>query len=113
MSTLSQLLASVGPLAVSCHWHGHTDTSFLAGAEAVCSVVVFLSLSGFWWVFCFVPVTLACFAAADFFAISFAFSAALAFFAAWSVSSFAASLASKDVFWKLFGMSEVKPKVAE
>ena len=84
-----------------------TGASSLAGAGAVvCSV--FLSLAGFWWDFCFVLEALA-----GFFATSFAFSSALAFFAAWNISSFAASSASKDVFWKFFGMSEVKPKVAE
>ena len=53
------------------------------------------------------------FKAADFFATSFACSSALVFFAAWIVSSLAASSASKDVFWKFFGMNEVKRKAAE
>ena len=109
MSTLSQLLGGVG----HCHCGVFTGASSLAGAEAIVCSVFFLSLAGFWWVFCLVLETLACFEAADFFAISFAFSAALAFFAAWIVSSFAASSASKDWFWKVLGMSEVMPKVAE
>ena len=105
MSTLSQLFWGVGPLAVT---GVVTGASSLAGAGAVVCSVFFLSLAGFWWDFCFVLEALA-----DFFATSFVFSSALAFFAAWNISSFAASSASKDVFWKLFGMSEVKPKVAE
>ena len=92
-----------------------TGASSLAGAETVvCSMIFFLSLVGFLWVFCFVLETLACFKAADFFATSFACSSALVFFAAWIVSSLAASSASKDdVFWHFFGMSEVKQKAAE
>ena len=78
----------------------------------VCSVI-FLSLVGCWWVFCFELETLACFKAVDFVATSFACSSALVFFAAWIVSSLAASSASKDLFWKFFGMSEVKRKAAE
>ena len=102
---------SVGPL---CHCGVVTGASSLAGAAAaVACSVFFLSLAGFWWVFCFVLETLACFEAADFFTSSFAFTSALIFFAAWIVSSFAASSASKDWFWKLLGMSEVMPKVAE
>ena len=111
MSTLSQLLGAWA--AVRCHCGVVTGASFLAGAEAIVCSVFFLSLAGFWWVFCFVLETLACFEAADFFTSSFAFTSALIFFAAWIVSSFAASSASKDWFWKLLGMSEVMPKVAE
>ena len=85
-----------------------TGASSLAGAGAVVCSVFFLSFAGFWWDFCFVLEALA-----DFFASSFALSSALVFFAAWSISSFAASSASKDVFWKFFGMSEVKPKIEE
>ena len=93
-----------------CHCGVVTGASSLAGAEAV---VFFLSLAGFWWVFCFVLETLACFEAADFFTSSFAFTSALIFFAAWIVSSFAASSASKDWLRKDLGMSEVTPKAAE
>ena len=90
----------------------HTGASW-AGDEAFCSVS-FLFLAGFWWVFCRPRlVTLVCFAAADFFATTFTLSSALIFFAAWIVSSFAASSASKDWLRKGFGMSEVMPKAAE
>ena len=108
MSTLSQLLGCWDAVTGV-----FTGASTLAGAETVVCSVIFLSLVGFWWVFCFVLETLACFKAADFFATSFACSSALGFFAAWIVSSLAASSASKDVFWKFFGMNEVKRKAAE
>ena len=81
-----------------------TGESSLAGAGAVvCSVVVFVSVAGFWCVFFFVGATVDRFEAADFFAISFASSSALIFF----VSSLATSSASKDWWWKIFGMGTV------
>ena len=55
---------------------------------------------------------LACFETAAFLATTFAFSSDL-IFAARFVSSFAASSASKDVFWNDFGMSEVKPNASD
>ena len=112
MSTLS-LTASGG--VGRCHCGVVTGASSLAGAEAIVCSVFFLSLAGFWWVFCFVLGTLACFEADDFVATCFAFSfsSALIFFAAWIVSSFAASSASKDWLRKDLGMSEVMPKAAE
>ena len=82
---------------------GLTGASSSAGAGAVVFSVVFVSLVGFWCVFFFVGATVARFEAADFFAISFASSSALIFF----VSSSAASLASKDRLWKIFGIGTV------
>ena len=86
-----------------------TVASSLAGAGAVVCSVVFVSVAGFWCVFFFVVATVARFEAAEIFAISFASSSALIFFE----SSLAASVASKDWLWKIFGMSEVKRKASE
>ena len=86
-----------------------TGVSSLAGAAwpaAVFCATSFFSVAACFLIFCLL---LACFTATDF----FAFSSALIFFAAWIVSSLAASSASKDWFKKVFGMSEVMPKAAE
>ena len=88
----------------------------MAGTEAVVCSVSCLCSAGFWQFVCFVLVLasliLACFEIAAFVATPFAVSSDL-IFAARFVSSFAASAASKDVFWNDFGMSEVKPNVSE
>ena len=87
--------------------------SSLAGAAAVfCLMSVVACFS----IFCLVP---ACFTAAEFFAVDSSFASAFTFaaftsaafaFAALVVNSFAVSSASKDSWWKFFGMRIEMPK---
>ena len=88
----------------------------MAGTEAVVCSVFCLCSAGFWQFVFFVSVLasliLACVETAAFLVTTFAVSSDL-IFAARFVSSFAASAASKDVFWNDFGMSEVKPNASE
>ena len=82
--------------------------SSLAGAAAVFCL---MSVGACFLIFCLVP---ACFTAAEFFAVDSSFASAFtsaAFaFAALVVNSFAVSSASKDSWWKFFGMRIEMPK---